>query len=198
MISIIIKSSVSTFPHCCHIYPWLCVWLYSLGCVQIQYCDVIMGAMASQITSIAVVYSIVYSADQRKHQSSTQPAFVWGIHRWPVNSPHKGPVTRKMFLFGDVFMYWIHYGFNVVFVETRPFRPMCYQGWHYDTDTLLCYNHHVKIVDFYETAKLNFLQTIWEDRELGIYINSICFTTGTSWMRSITCSLRSEIAGSKQ
>ena len=27
--------------------------------------------------------------------------FVWGIHRWPVNSPHKGPVTRKMFPFDD-------------------------------------------------------------------------------------------------
>ena len=23
--------------------------------------------------------------------------FVWGIFRWPVNSPHKGPVTQKMF-----------------------------------------------------------------------------------------------------
>ena len=36
-------------------------------------------------------------ADQRKHQCSVSLAFVWGIHRWPVNSPHKGPVTRKMF-----------------------------------------------------------------------------------------------------
>ena len=27
-----------------------------------------------------------------------------GIHRWPVNSPHKGPVTRKMFPFDDVIM----------------------------------------------------------------------------------------------
>ena len=30
-----------------------------------------------------------------------------GIHRWPVNSPHKGPVTRKMFPFDDVIMHWI-------------------------------------------------------------------------------------------
>ena len=30
--------------------------------------------------------------------------FVRGIHRWPVNSPHKGPVTRKMFPFDDIFM----------------------------------------------------------------------------------------------
>ena len=63
------------------------------------------GAMASQITSLTIVYSNVHSgADQRKHQSSASLAFVRGIHRWPVNSPHKGPVTRKMFPFDDVIM----------------------------------------------------------------------------------------------
>ena len=41
----------------------------------------------------------------QNHQSSTSLAFVWGIHRWPVNSPHKGPVTRKMFPFDDVIMF---------------------------------------------------------------------------------------------
>ena len=70
-----------------------------------HYGDVIMGAIASQITSLTVVYSTVYSdADQRKHQSSVSLAFVWGIHRGPVNSPHKWPVTRKMFSYDDVFM----------------------------------------------------------------------------------------------
>ena len=70
-----------------------------------HYGDVIMGAIASQITSLAIVYSTVYSdADRRKHQSSASLAFVWGIHRGPVNSPHKGPVTRKMFPFDDVIM----------------------------------------------------------------------------------------------
>ena len=44
----------------------------------------------------------IQDADQRKHQSSASLAFVWGIHRWPVNFPHKGPVTRKMFPFDDV------------------------------------------------------------------------------------------------
>ena len=69
------------------------------------YCDVIMGAMASQITSLTIVYSTVHSgADQRKHQSFASLAFVRGIHRWPVNSPHKGPVTRRMFPFDDVIM----------------------------------------------------------------------------------------------
>ena len=50
--------------------------------IIVQYGDVIMDAIASQITSLTIVYSIVYSdADQRKHQSSASLAFVWGIHR---------------------------------------------------------------------------------------------------------------------
>ena len=72
---------------------------------RIHYNGVIMGAMASQITSLTIVYSTVYSgADQRKHQSSASLAFVWGIHRWPMNSPHKSPATQKMFPFDDVIM----------------------------------------------------------------------------------------------
>ena len=67
--------------------------------------------MTSQITSLTIVYSTVYlDADQRKHQSSASLAFVWGIHRGPVNSPHKWPVTRKTFPFHDVIMcmlFWI-------------------------------------------------------------------------------------------
>ena len=60
---------------------------------------------ASQISSFTIVYSNVYSgADQGKHQSSASPTFVRGIHRWPVNSPHKGQVRRKMFPFDDVIM----------------------------------------------------------------------------------------------
>ena len=72
-----------------------------------DYDDVIMDTMASQITSLAIVYSTVYSgADQRKHQSSASLAFVREIHRRPVNSPHKWPVTRKMVPFDDVTMLW--------------------------------------------------------------------------------------------
>ena len=59
-----------------------------------------MGMMASQITSLAVVYSTIYSgADQRTHQCSASLAFVL-----PVNSLHKGPVMQKMFPFDDVIM----------------------------------------------------------------------------------------------
>ena len=57
---------------------------------SLHYDDVIMGAIASLITSLTIVYSNFYSdADQRKHHSSASLAFVWGIHRRPVNSPHK-------------------------------------------------------------------------------------------------------------
>ena len=69
------------------------------------YNDIIMSATASQITSLMIVYSTVYSgADQWQHQSSASLAFVREIHRWPVNSLHKRPVTRKIFPFDDVTM----------------------------------------------------------------------------------------------
>ena len=87
--------------------------------LQIHYNDVIMGAIASQITSLTIAYSIVFlGADQRKHQSSASLAFVWGIHRWPVNSPHKGPVMRKMFPFDDVIMWWLSTNYNAAFNES--------------------------------------------------------------------------------
>ena len=73
-----------------------------------HYNDVIMGAIASQITSLTIVCSVVYSdEDQGKHQSSASLAFVWGIHRGPVNSPHKWPVKRKKFPFDDVIMVYV-------------------------------------------------------------------------------------------
>ena len=75
-------------------------YIYSM-----HYDDVIMTVMASQITSLTIVYSTLYSgADQRKHQSSLSLAFVSEIYQWPVNSPHKGPVMRKMFPFEEVIM----------------------------------------------------------------------------------------------
>ena len=73
--------------------------------LSVHYCDVIMSAIVSQITCVSIVYSNVYSdANQRKHQSSASLAFVRGIHWWPVNYPHKWPVTWKMFPFDDVIM----------------------------------------------------------------------------------------------
>ena len=63
-----------------------------------HYKDIIMGTMVYQITSLTIVNSTAYSgADHGKHQRSASLAFVWEIHRWPVNSPHKWPVTQKYF-----------------------------------------------------------------------------------------------------
>ena len=80
--------------------------MWKLLCQYVQHHnDVIMGEIASQISNLTIVYTAVYSgADQRKRQSSASLAFVPGIHRGPVNSPHKWPVARKMFPFDDVIM----------------------------------------------------------------------------------------------
>ena len=70
-----------------------------------HYYDIIMSAMPSQITGISIVCSTLGSVgDQRKHQSSASLTLVRAIHRWPVNSPHKRPVTRKMFS-----IWWRHH-----------------------------------------------------------------------------------------
>ena len=65
-----------------------------------HYNDVKMSVMAFQITSLFIVYSTAGSGtDERKHQSSASPSSVRRIHRWPINSPHKSPVTRKCLYF---------------------------------------------------------------------------------------------------
>ena len=77
-----------------------------------HYCNVIMGAVVSQVTSLTIVYLTVLSGgDQRKHQSPASLAFLRGIHRWPMNSSHKIPVTRKKFSFDDVIM--IRHTYNI-------------------------------------------------------------------------------------
>ena len=86
-----------------------------------HYDDVTMSGLASQITSLTIVYSTIYpGADQRKHQTSASLALVRGIHRGPVNSPHKWPVTRKLFPFDDVIIKWSRFHrwhFKVNFLE---------------------------------------------------------------------------------
>ena len=88
-----------------------------------HYNDVIMGTIASQITSLTIVYSTDYSdANQRKHQSSASLVFVRGFHRRPVNSPHKWPVTRKMFRL--MTSSWVHWFLLLDQICLSP-----YQGW---------------------------------------------------------------------
>ena len=97
---------------------------------RIHYCDVRMCVVASQITSLTIVYSNVYSDADKKHQSSGSLAFVWGIHRGPVSSPHKWPVTRKMFPFDDVIMWKIlctlesHHLRSPRRLESMPYDPL--------------------------------------------------------------------------
>ena len=77
-----------------------------------------MGAMASQITSLTIVYSTVYSgADQKIYGSSASVAFVRGVHRWP----HKWPLTRKRFPFDDVI---------VAYEFCDVFRFSIYRKWN--------------------------------------------------------------------
>ena len=72
-----------------------------------------MNPMAAQIISLIIVYSSVHSgADQRNHQSSASLAFVWGVQRWPVNSPHKSPVTRQCFHLMTSWFLYINIGRN--------------------------------------------------------------------------------------
>ena len=84
-----------------------------------------MSMIASQITGISIVYSTVCSdADQRKHQSSASLALVRGIHRWPVHSPHKGPVTQKMFPFDYI---------NITKKNTHDLPTMTAPWWSFPT-----------------------------------------------------------------
>ena len=87
--------------------------LFLPGLSQLHYNDVIMSAMASQITGISIVCSTVGSdADQRKHLSSAALTFVRKIHLWPVTFPQKRTVTRKMFPFDDVIMFSAFFAFS--------------------------------------------------------------------------------------
>ena len=102
-----------------------CSYVVNLQLFYRHYSDVILGAMAFQITSLTIVYSTVYSGvDQRKHQSSASLAFVRGIRRWPMNSPHKRPGTRKIFPFGDVIMYYgsVYSTHSVWLSEKKTYR----------------------------------------------------------------------------
>ena len=110
--------------------------------------DVMMGAMASQITSLTIVCSTVYpGADQRKYKSSTSLAFVQGIHWWPTNSPHKWSVTRKLFPFDDVIMHicvFVKCSMPIIyfdcFVRKDPHNTLSPRKnyWHFPDDIFKC------------------------------------------------------------
>ena len=95
-------------------YTYIYIYMHDIWHVITQYLymhsskyhnDVIMNEMASQITSLTIVYwTVVSDADPRTYQSSALLAFMRGIHQVPLNSPHKWPVTRKIFPSDDVIM----------------------------------------------------------------------------------------------
>ena len=91
-----------------------------------------MGAIAFQITSLTIVFSTVYSdADQRKHKGSASLAFVQRIHRGSVNSPHKWPVTRRMFPYDDVIKFKFIY--DTISKHQKIHKPLFFQMWKYAT-----------------------------------------------------------------
>ena len=99
-----------------------------------------MGAMPSQITSLTIVYWTVYlGTDQRQHQSSASLAFVRGIHWGPVKSPHKWPVTRKMFPFDDIIMLRRSISTCITPDSCRPQMGPC---WSHEP----CYQGHCDLV----------------------------------------------------
>ena len=116
-----------------------------------------MSAMASQITGISTVYSTVCSgADKRKFQSSASLAFVRGIHRWPVNSPYKGPVTRKKHS-----IWWCHHDVQYVKGGTWPTTQVAtcstmYCPWLHINHTVLCnYQHLLSVFGYLETCPIS-------------------------------------------
>ena len=118
-----------------------------------HYSDVIMSPMAFQITGVSIVCSTVCSgADQRKHQSSASLTFVRGIHRWPMDSSHKGPVTRKMFPFDDVIMNIgipLTWTYSLLSSSCRVIQSLRHQSrgshfWSY-TDSRLTHRHNPAI-----------------------------------------------------
>ena len=98
-----------------------------------------MGVIASQITSLMIVYWTDYSdADQRKYQSFASLAFLRGIHWGPVNSPHNWPATRKMFPFDDVIMMMLFLLYHIL--PHHPFfsTVICFLLMSYNLEQSQC------------------------------------------------------------
>ena len=131
-----------------------------------------MSTMASRITNLTIVYSIVYSgADRRKHQSSASLAFMRGVHLWPVNSLHKGPVTRKMFPFDDVIM---------------GLMLLCLLGWYTEAETKLptfCRRHFQSKLIFMQDNCCIFTMMI---KLIGMFIVK-CVIDMSDVFRNIIC-----------
>ena len=150
--------------------------------------------MASQITSVSIVYSIACSdADQRKHQSFASLAFVRGIQGWPVTSPHKVPVTQKMFQFVDVII-------NHIFAASNPADDLrLYSLWCGVMKPLLA--NTVLGTPFHITANVRHYSHCFSDREMltwwRIFISTMytayAFGDKDWWSPLLICLVGSEL-----
>ena len=96
---------------CCHIFSWLSLqWRHN------------ERDGVSNHRRLHCLLNVSSVADQRKHQSSESLVFVQGIRRSSVNSPHKRPVTQKMFPFDDVIMCVLG-GCTIIYCEFRVIYP---------------------------------------------------------------------------
>ena len=82
--------------------PTQCRWLSANANISLQWRHNDRDGVSNNRRLDCFYSTICSDVGQRKHQISASLAFVWGIHRWPVNSPHKWLVTRKMLPFDDV------------------------------------------------------------------------------------------------
>ena len=70
---------------------------------SLQWCNNGCGSISNH-QLLDCLLNCLFRRRSKKTSNSTSLAFVRGIHWWPVDSPHKGPVTRKMFPFDDFIM----------------------------------------------------------------------------------------------
>ena len=133
-----------------------------------------------------VCSSVCSGADQIKHQSSTSLAFVRGIHRWPVDSPHKGPVTRTIFPFDDVIiiaMMQLEYIAVRLIEMSRRFVP----GTHF-TDVVLHRNSNsleisfCSHVDFISVCDCYKILHISDTTAVLWQVQHCCYLEGSNWM----------------
>ena len=149
-----------------------------------HYSEVIMSAMASQITVVSIIYiTVCAGADQRKHQSSVSLGFLRGFHRWRVNSPHKGSVTWKMFPFEDaITTKWPCFVDNkYVSEEKRPFKFHQILSQRFQLDT--------PAIDF-------LLHTIWSSTAIEAHFTrNIMMTSSNGNILCVTAPSSGESTG---
>ena len=131
------------------------IFFSSVGLVLLlypHYSKVIMSTTASQIAGVWIVYSNVCScADRRKCQCSASLAFVRGIYRWPVDTPHKGLVTQKCFHLMSSLSFNVSIQYHILcksitnFMFRRHIIPIEEWQWFYDTQTFFALLDYWKV-----------------------------------------------------